>query len=372
MRLAVIGAGFQAKGIAHVLQKQTDITEVRVGDLDYERAQQLVDDWGDSRFGAYSLDVSEKWDVCNFLKGANAAISTVPYKYNFRLARWALENGCSFCDLGGNNKIVEAELGLHGLAIKKGCSLVPDLGLAPGLVSILTAQTVEDFDVVEKVSLRVGGIPQKPGSLLDYTLTFSIEGLINEYVEDALILENGNIKTLPSLDFFETIVDPRNKNQKLEAFTTSGGISTLPWSFQGVIQHMDYKTIRYPGHGRFFQNAKRLGLLSGEARSAFEKCASKAFQTEEDDVIILIATIWGKQEGRKAVRTYEMVDNAKDGLTAMVRCTGFPATVGFLMMARNQLKEKGVTKVAFDRGGYQYHGRIKALADSLRQGGIEF
>jgi lysine 6-dehydrogenase len=357
MRLAVIGAGLQAQGIVHILKQQTDITEVIVGDIDFEKANLLVASWGDKRFIPRHVNVTDEAGVKSLLEGCDAAISTVPYEFNSALAKIALDCGVSFCDLGGNNSIVSEELSLNNLALNKNCDLIPDLGLAPGLVSILAAHAVEELDDVDTVELRVGGLPQSPGSLLNYTLSFSIKGLINEYVENAVILKNGKIEEVPSLEDFEKMRDPRNRFKFLEAFTTSGGISTLPETFKSKIRNINYKTIRYPGHGSFFRTAKKLGLLSKKItkfkvtpRCVFEDIAENAFKTNEPDVVILLANIYGQSDGIRVKRSYEMIETSKDGLSAMVRCTGYPAAIGLLMLAKRQLKKRGavVQELALD------------------------
>src|SRR5262249_1219664 len=153
----------------------------------------------------------------------------------------------NFCDLGGNDAIVRKELLLDEFAKERGIAIVPDCGLAPGLVSILTAAATEGLDDIYEIRLRVGGIPVEPQPPLEYSLAFSVDGLINEYVEDANVIIDGKPTVVPALTNVEEIEFPQPFGV-LEAFCTSGGVSTLTETFQNRVQHLDYKTIRYKGH----------------------------------------------------------------------------------------------------------------------------
>jgi lysine 6-dehydrogenase len=352
MRVVMLGAGLQAQAATFDLVNQRDLTEIVVADADLGRARALAQRWKDPRLHPVQLDASDEAAAEKVLKGARAALSAVPYKFNAGLARAAVRAGCSFCDLGGNNDVVAAELALDEKARAAGVTIVPDCGLAPGLVSILSAHAVEAFDEVDTLELRVGGIPQRKGGVLDYSLVFSMEGLINEYVEDAIVLEGGQPRTVHSLEDFESLdwVEPFGT---MEAFNTSGGVSTLPETYRGKIRRLNYKTIRWPGHGRVFQAMKKLGLLSStpvevdghavKPRALLAKVATPVLDRGEPDVILTRVTALGTRNGKALRRVYEMIEypDNEHGLTAMMRTTAFPATIVMLMLARGEVKTKG-------------------------------
>jgi lysine 6-dehydrogenase len=353
MKVVLLGAGLQAQAACFDLVRQKDVEQIVVADVDGARAKALARRWHDGRVTPATVDVSDPAAVTKLLSGAKAALSAVPYRFNAGLATAAVEARCSFCDLGGNNDVVRAELALDAQARAAGVTIVPDCGLAPGLVSMLVAHAVATFDAVDEVHIRVGGIPQRKGGLLDYSLVFSIEGLINEYVEDAVILDEGRPKTVPSLEEIESLSFPE-PFQELEAFNTSGGTSTLPETYAGKIRRLDYKTIRWPGHGRVFQAMKRLGLLSSEPvelkggvkvapRAVVEKVAAPVLDRGEPDVILVRVTAEGTRAGRRAARIYEMIEypDQEHQLTAMMRTTALPATAVLLMLARGQVQAKG-------------------------------
>lgn len=355
MRVVILGAGLQAQAACFDLVQQKDVTEVVVADSDPARAQALAKRWKDPRVKPLTLDVSDERAVVAALKGAKATLSAVPYRFNASLARAAVAAGSSFCDLGGNNDVVAAELALDAQAKAAGVTIVPDCGLAPGLVSLLLAHAVADFDRVDAAHLRVGGIPQKRGGLLDYSLVFSVEGLINEYVEDARILVDGQPKLVPSLEDCEELEFPAPFG-KLEAFNTSGGTSTLPDTYRGKIPRLDYKTIRWPGHCKVMHALKALGLFSSKPvtvrgtsgpvelapRAVTSAVMGPALDRGEPDCILVRVTVKGQRAGKPATRIYQMIEYPDaNGLTAMMRTTALPATVILLMLARGEVKQKG-------------------------------
>lgn len=355
MRVVILGAGLQAQAACFDLVQQEDVTEVVVADSDPARAQALARRWKDPRVKPLTLDVSDERAVVAALQGAKATLSAVPYRFNAALARAAVAAGSSFCDLGGNNDVVAAELALDAQAKAAGVTIVPDCGLAPGLVSLLLAHAVADFDRVDAAHLRVGGIPQRRGGLLDYSLVFSVEGLINEYVEDARILVDGQPKLVPSLEDCEQLEFPAPFGT-LEAFNTSGGTSTLPDTYRGKIPRLDYKTIRWPGHCKVLHAMKALGLFSSKPitvkgpsgpvelapRAMTSAVMGPALDRGEPDCILVRVTVKGQRGGEAATRIYQMIEYPDEhGLTAMMRTTALPATVILLMLARGEVKAKG-------------------------------
>jgi lysine 6-dehydrogenase len=151
----------------------------------------------------------------------------VPYFLNPGLARASIDAGASFCDLGGNTAIVAEELALDALARARGVSVVPDCGLAPGMANTLAAYLIERTHVPRAVHIRVGGLPERPRPPLDYMLVFAIEGLTNEYTGEAIVLRDGKITRIPTLDEVESLEFPAPVG-RCEAFKTSGGSSTCP------------------------------------------------------------------------------------------------------------------------------------------------
>src|SRR5262249_34150096 len=162
---------------------------------------------------------------------SDVALSCVSYQYNYELAKAALQAKTHFCDLGGNEMIVRKELQLDEVAKDQEITIIPDLGLAPGMVSLLAVVAAGSLEEVYEMRIRVGGVPVEPEGPLNYSQVFSIDGLINEYVENAMIIRDGKRIRIPSLTEVEKIEFPKPFGA-MEAFVTSGGISTLPRTYE--------------------------------------------------------------------------------------------------------------------------------------------
>src|ERR1051325_8320860 len=259
--ILVLGAGRMGYGAAFDLARQADVDRVTVADAMLDRAEHVAA--LSPKIRAVHLDVSDDAAVTELMRGHASAISCVNYWYNETLARAAIAAGTNFCDLGGNNTVVDAELALDAEARAKGLNVIPDCGLAPGMVAVLVAHAAARFTTVDEIHIRVGGLPQNPQPPLDYQLVFSVEGLINEYIERARIIRDGQITEVESMTAVESLEFPEPFGT-MEAFQTSGGTSTLPETFLGRVRELDYKTIRYPGHCAKFKTMIDRGLVSSE------------------------------------------------------------------------------------------------------------
>jgi lysine 6-dehydrogenase len=347
MRMLVLGAGRMGLGAVHDLVSQSDVTEVTVADYELSKAEAIAARYGKAR--AAQIDCNDHAAVVALMRGHASAISCVNYWLNERLARAAIEAGTNFCDLGGNNDVVDAELALDGEARAAGVNVIPDCGLAPGMVAVLVAHGAEQFPELDSIHIRVGGLPQTPKPPLDYQMVFSVEGLINEYIEPARVIREGKITTVESMTEIESLSFDEPQFSKMEAFQTSGGTSTLPETFLGRVRDLDYKTIRYPGHCAKFKTMIDLGLCSSEAitvdgapvkpRRVLGDLLVKNLPHDEPDVVLVRVEFAG---GGKRLR-YDIIDrfDPETGLSAMMRTTAFPASIVALMMARNQTSSKG-------------------------------
>lgn len=393
MKILVLGAGRMGLGAAYDLAHAADIKAVTIADVDLERARAVAAAVGGDKLTPAWVDVEDAAQVVQLMRGHDAAISCVVYHHNPALARAAIEAGVNFCDLGGNNTIVDAELALDMEARAAGINIIPDCGLAPGMVSILAAHGAARFEQLDEIHIRVGGLPQRPQPPLNYQITFSVEGLINEYVERARIIRRGEIIEVDSLAEIETLHFPAPYGQ-MEAFQTSGGASTLPESFLGRVKELDYKTIRYPGHCERFKLLVELGLAGSEAievdgvRAVPRRVLGELLQrhlpaagpdvvlvrvefrgllkTKEQELVqrlvdvghisadeaqtgmfrdVVKGALGAEQEasGKRKLLRYDIIDlfDESAGLSAMMRTTAFPASIIAQMMARGQTLAKG-------------------------------
>ena len=348
MRMLVLGGGLMGRAAAYDMCRQPDVERVVIADVDGRRAHEAARFARCECVEPLELDVKKKPDVLAAMSEADAALGAVSYTVNFELSELAIEAGVHFCDMGGNNDVVAEQLKLDERAKAAGVSIIPDTGLAPGLVSVLAMHGVTSMDEVENVRLRVGGLPRKPRPPLNYMLVFSVEGLINEYVEPCVAIRDGRlVDDVEPLADVEDIEFPEPFG-RLEAFNTSGGTSTLPRTLLGKVRNLDYKTIRYPGHAEKMRTLLELGLMDSTPvdaggmmvppRSVLETVISRNVPKGEDDVVLVRAVVEGRKDGKPARVVYEMVDQRDEatGLTAMMRGTAFPSSIVCLMAARGQ------------------------------------
>ncbi len=351
MKIAVLGAGLMGRAAVYDLSRAEGVTAVGVFDIDEKLANEVAQRYGNNIAIAAALDAGDAAAVTSVLRDYDAALSCVTYKFNSGLTKAAISAKCHLVDLGGNNDTVAEQLAMNDEAEKNNVIIIPDCGLAPGMVAVLCADAFTKFDKISSVKIRVGGLPQNPRPPLNYQMVFSAEGLINEYWEPCVILENGRKKTVEPMSAieeleFETI-------GKLEAFYTSGGTSTLPDSYLNKIDFLDYKTIRYPGHCELFKTMLEIGLASREEidvngqnvipRELLKTVLNKNLSFDEPDLVLVRLTAEGKLNGRDHKVVYELVDrfDQETGLTAMMRSTSFPAAIVTWMAASGKISRRG-------------------------------
>jgi len=341
------------RAIAYDLCKHSNFDSIVIADRDRKTLQSAENFLNKREIDFLTLDVEKTNEVKKVLQSYDIAISAVPYKFNYNLAKTSTETKTHFLDLGGNNNIVKKERNLFEKARKNHVTVVPDCGLAPGLTSVITHDIVEQMDSIDYVKIRVGGLPMHPKPPLDYQIVFSPYGLINEYVEDAIVLDHGRIIKKKSMAELEKIEFPKPFG-RMEAFLTSGGCSTLPYTYKDKIGYLDYKTIRYPGHCEKFKTLLELGFAEEKPvkirgklvvpRDIFAAFLLKNLPKNEKDVVLLKVLSKGMKDGKKRYLEYTMMDyyDEEHDITAMMRTTSFPVSIIAQMIERDIIKERGV------------------------------
>jgi lysine 6-dehydrogenase len=367
MKLLVIGSGMMGSAAAYDMARQGQVDSVTLADSNLKLAKDVAARvnriTNDKKVRAVPLDAAKEKDAARLMKGHDGALSAVPYFLNLGLAKAAITAGCHFADLGGNNTVVRQELALAKQAEKRGIGIAPDCGLSPGMASILGGELVRRLDGrADALKLYVGGLPERPMPPFHYQLVFSVEGLINEYVEPARILRKGKLITIDPL----TEPEPFHMDgfAPLVAFQTSGGTSTLPETFEGKVGECFEKTLRYPGHYDLLCELKDLGLFSNQKmrvgnvevapRAVLSKVFEGKFAGKGPDVCIMRleahesvkapgvrGLLGGKLKGR--VATFTMVDHydPKSDMSAMMRTTAFPASIVLQMMCAGAVSKHG-------------------------------
>ncbi|MDY0406844.1 saccharopine dehydrogenase C-terminal domain-containing protein [Virgibacillus sp. 179-BFC.A HS] len=354
MKIGVLGSGLMGKEAARDLTLNEKVTAVGLADIDIERAQQVCDQIHSSKLKAYQVDASDEEDLSNYMRQFDVIINALFYSFNEIVAKTAIRVGVHSVDLGGHiGHITDKVLAMKENAKAAGVTIIPDLGVAPGMINILSGHGVRKLDKAESIKLYVGGIPVQPEPPLGYNHVFSMEGLFDHYTDPSLIIRNGIKMEVPSLSEVEQIYFERFG--PLEAFHTSGGTSTLSLSYPDL-KTLEYKTIRYPGHADKFKLLVDLNLtradyqidLHGEKinpREVLLKVLDPIVELgEKDDAVLLRVIVSGTKNGVEASYAYEMTTykDRENQVTAMARATANTISVVAQMIGAGAISKKGV------------------------------
>ncbi len=354
MRMLVLGAGLQGSACAYDLLQNPDVKEVRLADLKVEHLPHFLAKYSGKRLLPTRLDVRDAEAVRAVMRESDAVMSAIPYYFNLELATIAAEVGVHFCDLGGNTEIVFKQKELDAKAKAKNVTIIPDCGLAPGMVNILAQYGIDRLDEVKAVRIFVGGLPQNPEPPLNYQIVYSLEGVLDYYTTLSWVVRDGKPVQVKALSERVPVQFPKPVGE-LEAFHTAGGLSTMAWRYEGKIPTMEYKTLRYPGHAALMEAVREMGLLELDPvdvkgmkvipRDAFiATVGPKLTKPEGKDLVALRVTVEGKKAGKAQTISFELVDryDEKHGISAMMRTTGYSLSITGQMQAQKQVGPPGV------------------------------
>lgn len=354
MRIGVLGSGLMGKEAARDLVESEAVEFVGLADIDFGRAKTVCDQIQSPKITPYQVNASDDKQLENFMGQFDCVINALFYSFNEQVAKTAIRVGVNSVDLGGHiGHITDRVLALKREAIKAAVTIIPDLGVAPGMINILSGFGVSKLDKVKEIKLYVGGIPVKPEPPLEYNHVFSMEGVLDHYTDPSFIIRNGKVMEVPSLSEIEPIYF--EKFGPLEAFHTSGGTSTLSISYPHL-ETLEYKTIRYPGHAEKFKLLVDLKLtkrdyeveLDGKTinpRKVLLKVLDPIVELgEKDDVTLLRVIVAGEKDGTDVRYTYEMVTfkDREKNITAMARATAKTISVVAQFIANGTIAKKGV------------------------------
>ncbi len=357
-KYAVLGAGRQGTACAYDLIKFGGAESVLLADYRLEAAQAAAERVNSllstDKAHAVQLDVTDRAALVAALSGIDAFLSAVPYYWNLEIAGAAVEARASMCDLGGNTDIVRQQLALDPQARAAGISIVPDCGQVPGMGTTLIVYAMSLLDEPEEVFMWDGGLPQNPRPPFNYLLTFNIAGLTNEYAESPIFLRNGRRTVVPTMTELEEVEFPPPLG-RLEAFITGGGVSTMPWTFEGRLKTLQNKTLRYPGHYAQLRAFYDLGLwrtdpvqVKGQTvvpRDLFHALFEPLVTFPGDrDVCVIRIRATGRKDGRPTEVLLDMVDYYDEvtGFTAMERTTGWDGAIVAAMMTQGQIPKGAI------------------------------
>src|SRR5437773_3210860 len=329
MKMLVLGAGLQGSACAFDLLQHKDVTEVRLADIRIDHVEPFLAPYSGKNLIPTRLDVRDHNAVLGLMGEADAVMCALPYYFNYDMAVCAVDAGVHFCDLGGNTEIVSQQKTLNDRAREEGVSVIPDCGLAPGMVNILAEHGIRQMDRVESVKIFVGGLPQNPEPPLNYQIVYSLEGVLDYYTTLSWVLRKGKRTQMKALSEIEPVYFGGSLGE-LEGFHTAGGLSTMAFRYEGKIPTMEYKTLRYPGHAKIMEAIRDLGLLDTEPVEVkgvrvvprdlvVSVIGPKLTKPNSRDIVALRVMVEGKKSGKKKKIGWELVDrfDVSRGISAM-------------------------------------------------------
>ena len=354
-RYGILGTGRQGTAAAYDLIVRGEAGSVLMGDVDLAAARRAADRVnelsGSDAAHAAQLDAADSQALVEFLRPIDAFVSSASYRFNYEVAEAALEAGTHMCDLGGNTAIVWRQLSLDRHARERGVCIVPDCGEAPGLASNLMAYGLGQLDETDELVLYDGGLPVDPVPPWNYTLTFNVDGLTNEYDGTTTWRVDGELVDVQCLDpAHDESIDFGPPLGVLEAFAAATG-STTAHTLGEWVRTLKAKVVRYPGHAAQFRAFRDLGLFAEEPiqvggervvpRDAFHALLEPRIRARpgERDVVVAKVVARGRRQGRPAQAVVDLRVYPDDGLgfTAMEQATGWHAAIVCHLMASGQI-----------------------------------
>ena len=348
MGILVLGYGNIGSVLATDLAESMPSTQVVIAGRHRNKAEKKANAIHRENVTGIQLDADNYRELVDTMKKFDLVIGTLPGDVGYRSVKAAIDAKVDMVDV---SYMPENPLTLNEDAIKANVTIVPDCGVAPGLSNMLVGRAISKLGQVENINIMVGGLPEEPVPPLGYTITWSIEGLIDEYTRKAKIVENGEVVEVEALTGLEEVEFPGVG--KLEGFYTDG-LRTLLHTVKGV-KNMWEKTLRYPGHVEKIKLLKALGFFDEHPiqvenarlppRKVTIKLLEKKLQKPEiKDILAMKVEVDGITKGSKKCHVYHLLDryDQKHGVTAMARTTAYPASIIAQLISQKAIEEKGV------------------------------
>ncbi|ANU27370.1 saccharopine dehydrogenase family protein [Planococcus versutus] len=353
MKIVVLGAGLMGKQAARDLIAGDAVEKVYLADRNIDQANIFKEKLGSDKLEVIQVDASNDENLAAAISKGDIVINALFYTFNEKVAATALQCGVHSVDLGGHiGGATDAVLKMHEKAQKKGVTLIPDLGVAPGMINILTGYGASKLNQVSDIRLFVGGIPVHPEPPLEYNHVFSLEGVFDHYTDKSHVLRDGKLVEVESLSEIEYV--QFEDFGELEAFHTSGGTSTLTETFSDI-NSLEYKTLRYKGHAAKVKLLVDLGLtdrtktVTIDNREVNLRSVLKAVLEpitelgEKQDAVVLRVIVSGVKDDEEITYEYNMVTvkDQETGVTAMARATAYTISVVAQMIGKGIIDKRG-------------------------------
>ena len=354
----VLGSGKQGTAIAYDLVRFGNASKVILADMDLETAKKSSDRVNgllESNLTTYiQIDIYDKDQMSSILEDMDVMISAVPYFHNLYLTDIAINTKTSMVDLGGHTDNVRKQLSKNSQALEKNITILPDCGMGPGMNGTLGLLAMEQLDTPKHLRVWDGGLPLDPTPPWDYSLFFNINGLTNEYDGEAYFLKDAKIDKVPCFEGLEEL--DFGSLGSLEAAVTSGGLSTMPWTYEGKLMTLENKTLRYKGHWDKMIAYRQLGLFSDdEIEFKNQKFSPRDFYhyllepklavNDSRDICIMRTEAKGLKNDIDTTVVVESIEkyDEKTGFKAMEKWTGWHASILAIEAAKGSLPKGAIS-----------------------------
>lgn len=353
MKIAVLGAGAAGTAITRFLVNEKIVTSVNVIDRNGNALDTLDTQLNSNKIRVHRVGMEKELAVYGLIKTSDCVISALPYKQNYKVASLAIKAGKPYVDLGGDDDTLERQLSLHEKAREINVNLIPNAGFAPGLVNILAMHGYNSLDKVDSIIIRAAALPKYPKPPLNYHLSFSPVGLINEYLHKVALIEDGEYQEFEALDGYELCkLKSRPELGELEAFYTSGSSTALARHLVGKVNTFNFKTLRYVGHRNIIKSFFDLGFNSNQIidirtsltyRNLLIRQLRKFLPQSNEDIAVAKIICKGVRDGMEVTREYEvnLESGAEEEISAMMKCTAISAVVTALLLAEGKIESVG-------------------------------
>ncbi len=357
MKILVLGLGKQGSVLVRDLIESRGVSEVIGGDVDIQKVKRFIDRVESEKVRGEKIDVTDHPKLVKVMKGGfDVVANALPWTYSLEAAKASIEAGVNYVDLGPSPKVFQ----LDEDAKAAGVTVIPACGLDPGIDSVLEGYGARKLDKVEKIHMWCGGIPQKNTPAYKnpfrYKISWWWRGVISTYLGTTKILRDGKIVELDKLADPETVRFPEPVGE-CESFYTGAPLSLMKHLNLKDLKETWSKTVRWPGHCEIWRKIIALGLTRTDLRLKIGECSvtpleflielgEKTLQYEEGegDLVVQRVNVIGEKKGEKTTYSCEFMDfyDEKKGITSMARTTAYPCSIAAQMIARKEIREKGV------------------------------
>jgi len=352
MKIAILGAGMVGAALTKLFCSNERTQSVVVLDSNGIALEELEESIKSPLLKTFKISIERESSIIGLLKGFDCLVSALPYKYNLQLTQLALKMEINYIDLGGRDGMFETQKELHNDAILAEKWIIPNCGFAPGMINIMAMHGYEDFDTVDSIRIRAAGLPVNPVPPLNYQLGFSPVGLVEEYIEKPLIIQDGVATYVNALDGYETLsFRARPDLGEFESFFVSSRITTLARELEGKVNYLDYKTVRYKGHCDIFKSLFQLGFDSKQIidirasltyRDLLIRQISRKLPSGGKDFVVGKVLVSGTRNGHSALRDYELFHESNEpGVSAIMAATAIPVVAMAEFITEGRLPGKG-------------------------------